>query len=285
MFIGFSFEDPNIDYVLGKIHSLLEGDSPIHYWLHKKIQIEDYKTQSEYEYAKTKQEMQIDNLKQYGINTVLVDSYDEMTEMLREIERAYKLTNVFISGSADSFDTPWDKNLAEQLSESIAGRLIHEDFRVTSGFGLGIGSAVINGALKVIYNEKFGHIGDYLCLRPFPQNIDDPDKRALLYKKYRENILSETGVSIFLFGNKKSGSEIVDATGCIQEYEIAKENGNIIIPIGATGYAAWKIYSDIKNNISNYKYLSRYIDQLGVETDIGKITDIIMKILKEQIKY
>lgn len=44
----------------------------------------------------------------------------------------------------------------------LAGALVRDNCKITSGFGLGIGSAVINGALDVIYNDKFRHVDEHL---------------------------------------------------------------------------------------------------------------------------
>ena len=82
-----------------------------------------------------------------------------------------------------------------------------------------------------------------------------------------------------IYGN----DEIVEADGSIQEFEIAKSLGKVIIPIGSTGYAAMRIHSEIKNDISNYSYLEKYIDQLETETDIDQIVVIIMEIINNQL--
>ena len=206
----------------------------------------------------------------------------EITESLREIEQGSKSRKVFISGSTDSFDTPWDEGKAEELAGKLAGALVSRDCRITSGFGIGIGSAVINGALEVIYSDKYRHMDEHLCLRPFPQNIADPVERAARWRRYREDILEETGVSVFMFGNKMADGAAVEAGGCIQEFEIAKEKGNLIIPIGSTGYAARTIYEEVKSNIEDYAYLAEYIDRLGSETDVGEIVKIVVKIVEEQ---
>lgn len=284
LFIGFSFEDPNLDYILSQIKTLLNEEVPEHFCFFKKVQLSDYSSSKDYGYDSGRQEMQVENLKNYGIQTVFVDSYDEITEILREIEKASKIKNVFISGSAEDYALPWDKTKAEELARKLAGALVHEDCRITSGFGIGIGSAVINGALDKIYLEKYRHLDEYLCLRPFPQNISNPTERAERWKKYREGILEETGISIFMFGNKldETTGNIVDANGCIQEYEIAKAKGNIIIPIGSTGFAAEKILKDVKADIANYPYLSSYIPQLETETDVDKIVEVVTKIISEQ---
>jgi len=284
LFIGFSFEDPNLDYILSQIKSLLNEEVPEHFCFFKKVQKIDYSTDEDYGYASARQEMQVENLQNYGIQTVFVDSYNEITDILKEIEKASKMKNIFISGSAKEFKAPWNKSSAEELASKLAGALVHVDCRITSGFGLGIGSAVVNGALDIIYAEKYRHVDEHLCIRPFPQNISDPALRANRWKKYREDILDETGISIFMFGNKEDGSgNIVEASGCIQEFEIAKAKENLIIPLGSTGYAAKHIFDTVKAAITDYPYLNNYIDQLETETDIDKLIEIVIRIIKEQI--
>ena len=66
---------------------------------------------------------------------------------------------------------------------------MREDCRIVSGFGLGIGSAVINGALNVIYKEKYCHLDEHLRLYPFPQNIVNENDRKQLWK---ESLSSKT---------------------------------------------------------------------------------------------
>ncbi len=283
LFIGFSFEDPNLDYILGQIRSLLGEEVPEHFCFFRRVQKSDYKDDKEYGYDKARQEMQIDNLKYYGIQTVLVDSYREITEILQEIEKASKLKNIFISGSIEKYVAPWNKDKAEELAGKLSEALVHEGYRVYSGFGLGIGSAVVNGALNVIYSEKYRHVDKHLCLRPFPQNISDPVVRADRWKKYREGIFEETGISIFIFGNKedKTSGSILEADGCIQEFEIASKKGNAIIPVGSTGYAAKTILEKVKADIVNYPYLVPYISQLETEIDVDNLVKLVTGIVEK----
>lgn len=284
LFIGFSFEDPNLNYILSQIHSLLDEDVHDHYCFFRKVQSADYSSEREYAYNAAKQEMQVENLQQYGIQTVYVDSYDEITGILRDIERASKMRNVFISGSAVEFSSGWNQDTAEELAGKLASALVKCSCKILSGFGSGIGSAVINGALDVIYQEKYRHVDEYLCLHPFPQNISDAARRKERWKKYREDILSEAGIVIFLFGNKRTADaagkeKIVDADGCMQEFALAKSLDRVIIPIGSTGYAAEKICAEVKRNISYYPYLADFIDPLGCETDVDAIVSIVTKIV------
>lgn len=285
VFIGFSFEDPNLDSILGQIRLLLDENIRNHYCFMKQINMSDCSSEEEYGYRKAQQELREQDLTRYGIQTVFVDDYSEITETLREIEAAVLANNVFISGSVDFYDDVWTKPRVDDLSYKLAKSLIKNEFRITSGFGLGVGSPVINGALDEIYSSKYKHIDEHLCLRPFPQGVSDEEERKSKWKKYREEILDENGVAIFIFGNKKGADgKSAIADGCIQEYTIAKEKGCIIIPVGSTGNAAATVYTAVKTDYEasngQYDYLDKYLNALGTETDIDKIVDMVLDIVK-----
>lgn len=55
-------------------------------------------------------------------------------------------------------------------------------------------------------------------------------------------MISRSGVSIFLFGNKLVDGEIVLANGVESEYKIALERHCLIVPVGCTGYMAEEIW-------------------------------------------
>lgn len=59
-------------------------------------------------------------------------------------------------------------------------------------------------------------------------------------------MISLTGVSIFLFGNKvdKNTESLINSNGMREEYEISKANGNFLIPIGATGYMSKELWDE-----------------------------------------
>ncbi|MDD2502752.1 MAG: SIR2 family protein [Clostridia bacterium] len=283
LFIGFSFEDPNLDSILVQIRLLLDENIRNHYCFMKQVIRTDTMSDEDFGYQKARQDLREKDLKRYGIQTVFINEYSEITEILRVIENAILVNNVFISGSADFFVGDWTKARIDELTYKLSNQLVKEEFRVTSGFGLGIGSSVINGALDEIYSSRFKHMDEHLCLRPFPQGIADPDERKLRWKKYREEIFNEVGVAIFIVGNKKDaeGQKAI-ADGCLQEYQFAKERRIIIIPIGSTGDAAATIYADVKANKSQYPYLEKYLDILGTETNIDKIVNAVMDIIKAQ---
>lgn len=280
LFIGFSFEDPNLDYILSRIHTLLEENRRDHYCFFKRVRKEEEESEENFAYRKVKQELLERDLKRYGIQAVFINEYSEITDVLKEIETAVLKKNIFISGSAEEYGEFWDKEKAEELAFKLSQKLVFKGYRITSGFGLGIGSSVINGALEEIYTTKYKHVDEHLCLRPFPQGIKDSNKRKELYTKYRNDMIRQVGYAIFMFGNKKVDGRIVQADGCREEFEIAKEKKKTIIPIGSTGYVSQEILEEMKQNIDQYPYLEDYVSKLETENDIDELVEIILKIIE-----
>lgn len=284
LFIGFGFEDPNIDYILNQIHALMGENISEHYWMFKKVQRKECVDDAEYEYKSLQQRFRVADLERFGIRTVYIDDYSEIKDILREIEFSVKRRNVFISGSCDKYGT-WEEEEAKELISGLAERLIKEDFRVISGFGRGVGSFVINGALTEIWRSKYRHTGDYLHLYPFPIEVKNDAERKKAFARYHKDMISDSRISIFIFGNKKDDDgNIVEANGCMEEFQIAKENKDIIIPIGSTGFAAFSIFAEVKAHIGDYPYLEEYLDILETETDITKLIDTVIAIAKKNTK-
>lgn len=288
LFIGFSFEDPNLNFVLGRIKLSMGNSVRNHYCFVKKENEKNYEDKQEFQSRQTREKLREENLKKYGIKTVFVDDYKEIPDILKEVEDSVRANNVFISGSTDFYDN-WSREDVERLACKLSNELVKSDFRVASGFGLGIGSSVIYGALNAIYSSPNKHSDTYLSLKPFPQNIVNAEERKVKWTKYREEILGANGVAIFMFGNKKdSAGKRILANGCRQEFEIAKQKGCMIIPIGSTGDMAAEIYKEVKADHEadgrEYEYLDKYMDRLGTETDIDKIVEMVLEIVKARRK-
>jgi len=215
LFLGFSFEDPNLEYILSRIRILLGNHTPDHYCFFKNIAEKDFPTNEEYLYSKIKQEYKIKDLKRFGIQSLLIDDFSEITDVLLLIQTKLKRKNIFISGAAHEYGYFSQLN-AEKLIFNLSNNLVKKDYRIISGFGLGIGSSVINGALAQVYSNAKGHLDDYLILRPFPQNITDPNEQQKLWKKYRETMLKEAGIALFFFGNKLVNGKLECSDGLIE---------------------------------------------------------------------
>ena len=281
LFIGFSFEDPNLEYILSRIRILLGNHTPDHYCFFKNLSEKDYDSNEEYIYDKTKQEYRIKDLKRYRIQALMIDDYSEITQVLELIKTKLNRKNIFISGAAHEYGR-FTKYEAESLIYNFSNKLAEKNYKIISGFGLGIGSSVINGTLAHVYNNKRGHLDDYLIMRPFPQNISDANKRKLSWEKYRKLMLQEAGIAIFFFGNKMVDNEIVESDGLIMEFEIAIELGLKVIPVGSTGYASKKLWNRVLTNYDNYypnnTDLKEAIIALGKDDLAEK--DVIINLIK-----
>jgi len=288
LFIGFSFLDPNIDYILSRIRiEYGEGNHRQHYALMRRIKKTDFKEPADYEYAVRRHDLFIDDLKRYNIKVLLIDEYSEITDILKEIERRMNSKTIFISGSAAEYGI-WDKNEASEFIHCLSKRLIQEGYNLVSGFGLGVGSFVITGALEEIYMKTKVINDDRLLLRPFPQGIENEETRKTLWNKYREDMISRAGISIFLFGNKFDSAlkKIILADGMQSEYEIAKKYGTAIVPIGCTGFASEDIWKEVNQNLLKFypktdADFEKCFQQLNEKKDYKTLINNILEFLKK----
>lgn len=251
LFLGFSFTDPNIDYVLSRIRATYSNHQRGHYCMMRAVSRPECDSDADYDYKVRKQHLFIGDLKRFNITTLLVEKYEQITDVLREIESIYKLKTVFISGSAHEYGAI-DKDKAGLFIHELSKTLIVDEYKVVSGFGLGVGSAVINGALEEIYCHGRKTTDEQLILRPFPQNQTGTTPLPALWDAYRKDMIPLAGIAIFMFGNKLDGANVVLANGMRREFEIAFENGLRVVPIGATGYMAEELWKEVSVDIDKY---------------------------------
>ncbi|WP_163082419.1 SIR2 family protein [Acinetobacter baumannii] len=269
LFLGFSFADPNIDYILGKIRAAHTENHQTHYCILRRVQQFVGEDLADFEYREKKQKYFIEDLQRVGVETLLVKEYSEITEILKEVESAFKKRTVFISGAAHDFQ-PYTKDEVEKFIFELSKEIIKLDFRVISGFGLGIGSSVIAGAIDELLSSGKRITEDDLILRPFPQTTSGEKTLPELWTAYRKDMISFAGISLFLFGNKIDGTtgKIIDSTGMIEEFEIAKANDCILLPVGATGSMAKKLAERVaKENLQpdiSLENITNEIDDLSV---------------------
>lgn len=83
IFVGISFTDPNILGVLDKVNKLMGTAQRHHWYFIKRIGKDD---QEGYERRLDEQNAFVEKLKQYKLRPVWINSYDEITTILQEIE-------------------------------------------------------------------------------------------------------------------------------------------------------------------------------------------------------
>jgi len=287
LFLGLSFNDPNLDYMLGHLRALLEDSKREHYAIMRRVRLSKHKEQGEakreFEYETTKQALQIEDLQRYSIQTLLIDEYCEITKVLEKIEQQYHQRHIFVSGSAHQFGE-FGKARIRDLCFQLGERIIEKNYKLVSGFGLNIGSAVIEGALLKLYEKGESAIEKHLYLRPFPRNLPALSETEF-NRKYREDIISKSGFAIFIAGTSRTHSE---SEGVLQEYEIAKTLKKVPIPIGATGFAARRIWEEVEKELAQHyfgevtSHLFRQLNDPSLSNE--KLLDVVFDII-EKVTY
>jgi hypothetical protein len=252
LFIGFSFSDPNLSFVLGRIRLLLGENRREHFCLLRRVAAADFGSPADFQYAKARQELQVRDLRRYGIIGLLVDDYSEYTAVLRRLVTLYRRGRLFISGSAASYE-PWPRGRAEAFIRRLGSRVLEAGFDLVSGFGRGVGSFVLNGALDALDAEGSYSLHDRVILRPFPQSGIDPVERAARWTSYRREMIARAGIALFLFGNRRSSGGLIEpAAGLQEEFLLAVEAGLAVVPLGATGSTASDLHQRVLRDFDRY---------------------------------
>lgn len=281
LFLGFSFTDPNIDYILSRIRVLLGEHQREHFCLMKNLSppVSRRKAAKEaFEYEKAKLRHRIADLKRYSIQAVMLDDYSEITGILRELSLRSHLRDVFVSGSAADY-SPLGETRLNALCRSLGKALIANGLNVVSGFGLGVGGSVILGAM-----EELGETDEQrLHLRPFPQSPPPGQSLAEFWTEYRQRMISRAGACVFICGNKDDGGNIVTSQGAMEEFEICHRQGKFPIPIGATGHAAEEMWKRVTASLDTFfpsGGVKGHFDVLGNAAKTNEeLIDAVLKIL------
>lgn len=244
LFIGYSFNDIDFKQILKQIKLDVGKSQRTHYCFMKEPNEQEYNNKEIYNTEKKKYILFVkDLLMRYNIETISVEKFEDITLILNKIERQFNCKTIYISGAAAEYGSHSADEYATFIA-NLSGSLVHEGFRIVSGYGLGVGSSVVSGVLNEVYFKEKKTLDDQLILRPFPLGKIDEGS----WHQYRKDMIAYTGISIFLLGNKvdKQTKKIILSNGMDDEYNISKDFGNILIPIGATGYKA-KEYWDKEN--------------------------------------
>ena len=250
LFIGFSFSDPNMDYVLARMFTRHGRNQNKHFCILRRESMAPDDSPEDLAYRQAKQEYFVKDLERYNIRAVMVDTYDQITDVLKRVETRHKSKTIFVSGAAHEYGTRWSSNEALDFVHKLSSQLIAQDFRLVTGLGVGIGSTVVDGALQQIYRVQRRTLRDQLVIRPFPQSVEGKQ----LWTSYRDDMLNFAGIAIFMFGNKLSGEppSVATSDGVIEEFRIASEKGLHLLPLGFTGYAARILYDQVTADFPSY---------------------------------
>ncbi len=260
LFIGYSFTDALVLPCISELSQAFDGEHPYHYAIMKKNEDSDFVN------------FIADLETRYHIKTLLIDDYNEICNVLREINYYTNQYNVFISGS-------YRENNEEKMQEiskfcnKLTTSLYKENLRIVNGYGYKVGYYIAAAATRLMLEENVASFEKYLLMYPFDEHLTKSQKY-----KHREFMISKANVVIFMYGSASSDS------GMVEEFNIAqKDPRKIIIPIGSTGGAAKIIYDEVKANIIRYPYLEKIIDVLLEETDTEILLSVILDVIRQNL--
>lgn len=268
LFIGFSFSDPNLDRIMALVRKINKSSTPkLHYCFMRTVRLEDYihgtsisnSDLLQFQQDKNMQELKLKDMINYGVQPILVENFEQITLMLKYIAKKLYLNSVFISGALNP-EKPNDygefQNVksgeslgkAERFIMQLSCRLIDENYKITTGFGVGIGNYVIAGAYMMGDDRRTTKIEDKVLIQPMV-TVEGSDN-SKVKEKIREKLIDQCGIFVSIFGKNRKLDEIeaFNLDGTYQEYKIAKEKDKIIIPIGATGFTSSIIYEEERPN-------------------------------------
>ncbi len=271
LFLGFSFTDPNVDYILSRIRVILNQNVRQHYCIMKRPQRPPNAKSdrlAEFEYESRKHELRVDDLSRYGIGVIDIDDYKEIPVILKELNRRGHRRDVFVSGSSLTIFSHSGKIVLKHSRRRVCGtELIRRDYgSFVSGFGLGIGSAVLvvrtgSAARRRIAPAKKGEPYFVLFLK---------QRRPSTRRSIARTCFRNAGARSSFQGTNARYPEgrFQDADGVLEEFKIAKTLKKYPIPVGASGHAAGTIWNEVMANIRKF-----YPTPLKVETHLKTLGD------------
>lgn len=300
LFIGFSFSDPNLDRIIAVVKRNFKGATPKkHYCFMRNVFIDDYMTKEEeetliikqYEQDRNAQECKIRDMKRYGIETILIDDFAQITQMLIYMKDKLKLNSVFISGGTNPSDSSdygeFQKKEGNKLGKAesfimqLANKLIIKNYKIITGFGIGVGNYIVAGAYMRKGEKRNIKIEEKIFIQPMVSLENENDME--LKNQMREELLDKCGVVVTIFGKSsvKVSQKELKEDGTYIEYKLAEKKEKIIIPVGATGFTSQIIYDEEKNKWEGFDLYSKLMDK-KIEND--KLIDCIIDCIEYKKK-
>lgn len=251
LFLGLSFTDPNLFYVLSRLKTRFDKSGRPHYAIMKNFSRDEFESDEDFNYATLRQSLFVNDLRRYDITTLMVNGHNEVSDVLEEIDYIYRRQTIFISGSAHEYGSLGYDGTAKLLEDIIEDQFSNGR-RIISGYGLGLGDMIVGAAVRKFNSINSKSLDERLLIRPFPQYFESEVERRSTWTKYRQDMVSRSGIALFILGNKKFEDGVVIADGMLEEFEIAKTQGLTLVPVGSTGYAAKQIWDEVAANFEKF---------------------------------
>ncbi|MEY9182369.1 SIR2 family protein [Bradyrhizobium sp. USDA 313] len=240
LFVGLSLTDPNVRHVLSSIRENFSEAPPEHFAIVRPPHQNDFDSKEQFEARLTQHKLWADDLQRYGLRVVEIDRYDEVPELLTELERRVAKRRVWVSGSWPVGEEGATRaEFIHEVAQGIGAALGTAGYTLVSGAGLLVGSAALSGFLSSLQKTGSWDLERRLIARPFPQALRDQEPNAAQWQLLRTELGRLSGIAVFIGGMKvHADGALVPANGVLAEFDIARASGSFVLPIGATGGAA-----------------------------------------------
>lgn len=263
LFVGYSFTDHLVLECLSEITRYLGGTSNYHYTIMKNNHNDPY-----FRYL-------IDDIeKRYHIRVLLVDQYEDVPLVLKELNNRIRSKRVFVSGSFSSYEEQIER-YSHDFSRQITSALLSSDYRIVNGIGRRFGTHLIGYANEYLAKEGVKDVERHLIVKPFVGRENGSEEKK---KIEREHVIGQCGAAIFLFGEQDCNG-MQGKSGVLEEFEIACQQHKTIIPISYPGMVSETIWQQVSQNLTQYPYLEGKIDMLTSSCPIGSLSQIVVQIL------
>ena len=222
------------------------------------------------------QDLFVEDLKRYNVQTIYINEFSEITDVLREIRNSYMRRTVFISGAAKDY-SPYNEDEFKDFIKKLSATIISKGFRIVTGYGLGIGNEVVDGAVTQL-NKEHRSMDQNLFAHPFPQgNL----AIKATWHDYRESMISNCGITIFVMGNKidRTTKKLVPSDGMDDEYGLAQKWNHFLIPVGANGWKAEEYWNNMMSAIATKPGYNGFENDFMDLGDKSKTLDDLIEIL------
>jgi hypothetical protein len=153
LFVGLSFTDPNIRHVLSLIRESFIEAPPEHFAIVRPPQRADFRTKAEYEARTIQHSLWAKDLRRYGLIAVEIEDYDEVPDLLRQVERRTARNRVWVSGSWPVARADAAAAKVYAVAEGLGNLIGKMNLTLVSGGGLVVGSAAIAGFLSALRED------------------------------------------------------------------------------------------------------------------------------------
>jgi Sir2- and TIR-associating SLOG family/SIR2-like domain len=284
LFIGLSFTDPNIRHVLSLIRESFHTAPPEHFAIVRPPHREEYSSDDEFHARLTQHNLWADDLLRYGLQVVEIESYNEVPELLQNVERRVASNRVWVSGSwpIEHPESAYLTEIATRIGKGIGSA----GLALVSGSGMTVSAAAVSGFLDALQKSGSWDLERRLLVRPFGQPVKGNEPNHLQWAELRNEMARISGSIVFIGGARLDGGVLIDAKGVFDERTAANAAGSFLLPIGASGGAAKAIATELVGSslpwrgIEAQRPSDNELHRLLDEKDPDRLAQLVMKILK-----